>query len=127
VSSEEDLAAVRAEIDDRYGEPPAQVANLFEVAAFRTRARRAGLGEVAVAGNFIRFAPVELRESQQLRLNRLHPGSIVKPAVRTILVPKPSTARVGGQALRDVELLSWCRELVDAVLDLGPDLGKEAR
>jgi transcription-repair coupling factor (superfamily II helicase) len=59
---------------------------------------------------------VELRESQQLRLARLYPGSLVKPAVRSILVPKPSTARVGGQPLRDLEMLTWCRELVDAVL-----------
>ncbi|MGH8893751.1 MAG: transcription-repair coupling factor [Actinomycetes bacterium] len=116
VSSEDDLEAVRAELDDRYGGPPAPVTNLFEVARFRTLARRAGLGEVALAGNSVRFGPVELRESQQLRLKRLYPGAIVKPAVRTILVPKPSTARVGGQPLRDVELLHWCRDLVTAVL-----------
>jgi transcription-repair coupling factor (superfamily II helicase) len=116
VSSEEDLEAVRAELEDRYGEPPTQVVNLFEVARFRTLARRAGLGEVALAGNSIRFAPVTLRESQQLRLQRLYPGALVKAAVRTILVPKPTTARVGGRPLRDVELLHWCRDLVEATL-----------
>ena len=52
----------------------------------------------------------------QLRLQRLYPGTLVKHAVRTILVPKPMTARVGGQPLRDVELLHWCRDLVLAVL-----------
>ena len=92
------------------------VSNLIEVARFRVHARRAGLAEIALGGNHVRFAPVELRESQQLRLTRLYPGSLVKPAVRSILVPKPSTARVGGQPLRDLDMLSWCRELVDAVL-----------
>jgi transcription-repair coupling factor (superfamily II helicase) len=116
VSSEEDLEAVRAELDDRYGEPPTPVTNLFEVARFRILARRAGLSEVALAGNSIRFAPVELPESAQLRLQRLYPGTLVKHAVRTILVPKPMTARVGGQPLHDVELLHWCRDLVLAVL-----------
>jgi transcription-repair coupling factor (superfamily II helicase) len=116
VSSEEDLEAVRAELDDRYGEPPTPVTNLFEVARFRILARRAGLTEVALAGNSIRFAPVELPESAQLRLQRLYPGTLVKHAVRTILVPKPMTARVGGQPLHDVELLHWCRDLVLAVL-----------
>jgi transcription-repair coupling factor (superfamily II helicase) len=116
VSSEEDLEAVRAELDDRYGEPPTPVTNLFEVARFRVLARRAGLTEVALAGNSIRFAPVELPESAQLRLQRLYPGTLVKHAVRTILVPKPMTARVGGQPLHDVELLHWCRDLVLAVL-----------
>ena len=79
-------------------------------------ARGAGLTEVSLAGNTIRFAPVELPESAQLRLQRLYPGTLVKHAVRTILVPKPMTARVGGQPLRDVELLHWCRDLVQAVL-----------
>jgi len=116
VTTEEELEAVRAELNDRYGEPPTPVANLFEVARFRTLARRAGLGEVALAGNGVRFGPVELRESQQLRLKRLYPGSLVKSAVRTILVPKPTTARVGGRPLRDVEVLHWCRDLVHAVL-----------
>ena len=116
VSAEDELDAVRAELQDRYGEPPEPVANLFEVARFRTLARRAGLGEVALAGNRVRFSPAELRESQQLRLERLYPGSIVKPAVRTILVPRPSTARVAGRPLSDVELLHWCRDLVEAVL-----------
>ena len=116
VDSDETLEAVRAELQDRYGEPPTAVTNLFEVARFRAHARRAGLAEVAQGGNHVRFAPVELAESQQLRLARLYPGSLVKPAVRSILVPRPSTARVGGQPLRDLEMLTWCRELVDAVL-----------
>ena len=42
-----------------------------------------------------------------MRLTRLYPGSLVKPAVRTILVPKPMTAHVGGRPLRDRELLQW--------------------
>jgi transcription-repair coupling factor (superfamily II helicase) len=122
VGSDEELEAVRAELQDRYGEPPPPVVNLFEVARFRTLARKAGLGEVSLAGNGVRFGPVELRESQQLRLQRLYPGSLVKSAVRTILVPKPSTARVGGRTLRDVEILHWCRDLVQALLlDAAPE------
>ena len=31
-------------------------------------ARRAGVTEISTQGNFVRFAPMELRESQQLRL-----------------------------------------------------------
>ncbi|MGZ4597314.1 MAG: transcription-repair coupling factor, partial [Actinomycetes bacterium] len=116
VADEDQLAAVVAELDDRYGELPEPVTNLVEVARFRLHARTAGLSDVALAGRNVRFGPVELRESQQMRLQRLYPGSLVKPAVRTILVPTPATAPVGGQPLRDVELLRWCRDLVDAVL-----------
>jgi transcription-repair coupling factor (superfamily II helicase) len=116
VDTDEQLEAVRAELDDRYGELPQPVLNLLEVARFRVVARRAGLTEVAIGGNQVRLAPVELRESQELRLKRLHPGSLVKAGVRTILVPRPTTARVGGIPLRDLELLRWCHDLIDAVL-----------
>jgi transcription-repair coupling factor (superfamily II helicase) len=59
---------------------------------------------------------MELPESATLRLARLYPGTIVKPAVRTILVPRPSSARVGGEPLRDAEIVAWVTELVEAVL-----------
>ena len=113
---DEAVAAVRAELLDRYGPLPEPVENLLAVAAFRAEARRYGLTEVAAAGNYIRFAPLDLRESQGLRLSRLYPRSVVKPAVRTVLVPKPTTARAGGSPLRDTELLEWCRQLLGQVV-----------
>jgi transcription-repair coupling factor (superfamily II helicase) len=114
--STEAVDGVRSELVDRYGEPPAPVDNLLEVARLRVHARRAGVTEITSQGAQVRLAPVELRESQQLRLTRLYPGAVVRPAVRTILVPAPKTARVGGRPLRDGEVLRWARDLVDAVL-----------
>ena len=67
-------------------------------------------------GQGVRFHPVELAESAQMRLTRLYPRTIVKPAVRTIVVPRPATAPLGGQPLRDTELLSWAADLITAVL-----------
>jgi transcription-repair coupling factor (superfamily II helicase) len=103
------LDAVREELADRYGPLPAQVENLMAVAAFRNRARQHGITEVSIQGSAVRFAPLELRESQQLRLQRLYKGAIVKQAVRTVLVPKPD--------VRDTDLLAWCTDVLDAVLD----------
>jgi transcription-repair coupling factor (superfamily II helicase) len=93
------------------------VVSLLAVARLRARAGQAGLSDITVAGNFVRFAPVDLAESAQLRLQRLYPKSVVKPAVHTALVPRPRTARVGGQPLRDEALLAWCREVIDSALD----------
>jgi transcription-repair coupling factor (superfamily II helicase) len=110
------LGEVRAELVDRYGALPEPVENLFAVATFRVLARAHGLTDVGVQGQHVRFTPLELRESQQLRLTRLYPGTLVKAATKTVLVPRPKTARLGGQPLRDVALLDWARELLQAVL-----------
>jgi transcription-repair coupling factor (superfamily II helicase) len=110
------IEAVRAELVDRYGPIPPAVENLLAVAAFRVHAKGFGISEVTLQGNAVRFAPVALRESQVLRLQRLFPGTIVKQTVDTILVPRPKTARIGGTPLRDTDLLAWARDLLDAVL-----------
>ncbi|HEU5033307.1 MAG TPA: transcription-repair coupling factor [Mycobacteriales bacterium] len=115
-TSDDELAAVREELRDRYGAPPEPVENLLAVAAFRNYVRRYGLADVGAQGKYIRFAPLELRESQTLRLQRLHPGSVVKNATHVVLVPAPVTQRVGGVAVRDRALLDWARELLDTVV-----------
>jgi transcription-repair coupling factor (superfamily II helicase) len=117
VRSDGDVDEVHAEMVDRYGEPPEPVAALLEVARLRARVRAAGLTDVTAAGTHVRFAPVELAESASLRLRRLYPGTVVKAPVRTILVPRPRTSAVGGVPLRDEELVAWCREVLDSVLD----------
>ncbi|MEU8198014.1 transcription-repair coupling factor [Microbispora amethystogenes] len=115
IGSEDDIAAVRDELTDRYGRPPQEVDNLLEVARFRINARRAGLTDVTLQGQQIRFAPVELRDSQQVRLQRLYPRSLWKQATGTLLVPVPKTKPIGGQPLRDLDLLKWCGDLVEAL------------
>jgi len=114
--TDDDLAAVREELRDRYGEPPPEVDNLLAVAAFRVHARRFGLTDVATQGKYVRFVSLDLRESQALRLQRLYPGSVVKAPTSTVLVPIPTTSRIGGQPLRDQALLDWCRTLLDTVV-----------
>ncbi|MHB8185613.1 MAG: transcription-repair coupling factor [Dermatophilaceae bacterium] len=110
------LEEIEAELRDRYGAPPEPVRNLLEVARLRTVARKAAVGNISVQGTFVRFGPLQLPESQQLRLQRLYPGTLVKEAVRTILVPRPMTARVAGQPLRDTAVLRWAMDLIHAVL-----------
>ncbi len=116
---------IAEELRDRYGAAPEPVENLLEVARLRTVARAAGIGDIALQGTTVRFGPVELRDSQQLRLHRLYPGSRVKDALHTVLVPRPMTARVGGQPLRDQDVLRWATGLVRAVFH--DDLAEAAR
>ncbi len=97
IGGEEDITAVRDELTDRYGRPPQEVDNLLEVARFRLRARKAGLTDVQLMGANVKFAPVALRDSQQVRLQRLYPKALLKQAAETLLVPVPKTKPIGGQ------------------------------
>jgi transcription-repair coupling factor (superfamily II helicase) len=117
IDSETDIGTVLDELTDRYGAPPEPVLNLLEVARLRVAARRAGLTDITLQGNHVRFAPVELPDSKQVRVQRLYPKTILKPTVRTMLIPVPKTAAIGGQPLRDTVLLAWCGEVIRSVLD----------
>ncbi|TIC82006.1 transcription-repair coupling factor [Nocardioides sp. GY 10127] len=117
VRSDADVDAINEELVDRYGEPPVEVVSLLLVARFRARARQAGIREVTVAGKNVRFAPVSLPESRQVRLARMYPKSLVKHATDTILVPRPQTAVIGGRPLDGIALLEWARGVIDAVID----------
>ncbi|PRY58116.1 transcription-repair coupling factor [Knoellia remsis] len=116
VADEGQLAEIEAELTDRYGAPPEPVRNLIEVARLRTVARAAGIRDISVQGTNVRFGPVELRESQELRLKRLHPGAIIKDALGVMLVPRPMTARVGGQPLRNRDVLEWAGSVIRSVV-----------
>ncbi|GAB7007089.1 transcription-repair coupling factor [Nocardioides sp. AN3] len=117
VRSDEDVDAIAEELDDRYGEPPQEVASLLLVARFRARARKAGVGEVTIAGKNVRFAPVVLPESRQVRLQRLYPKSLVKGQVDTILVPRPISSGFPAKPLDGIALLQWARGVIDSVID----------
>ncbi|MGH3119587.1 MAG: transcription-repair coupling factor [Streptosporangiaceae bacterium] len=126
IDSPEDAAEVRDELADRYGPPPEPVANLLDVARLRARARRAGLTDIVQQGTFIRFSPAELPDSRQVRVQRLYPKTVLKPAVRSMLVPVPRAgsgrrpgqpAPPGTPLLRDTELLTWCGQLLEAIFE----------
>ncbi|MEU6073123.1 transcription-repair coupling factor [Micromonospora sp. NPDC047074] len=121
------LGEVVAEMTDRYGEPPAPVQNLVAVARFRLLARRYGLTDVSMQGKHIRFGPLPLPDSKQLRLKRYHPDSVYKSALDQVSVPRPSTRRVGGEPLRDQALLEWCAQLLKDVLGEPAVAGASAR
>jgi transcription-repair coupling factor (superfamily II helicase) len=134
IDSQADINAVRDELADRYGPVPDQVECLLTVARLRSSARRLGLTDITQQGGNIRFSPVELPDSRQVRVQRLYPRTLLKPAVRTMLVPVPKaapgtrpgsgstragtgqTVSLGAPPLRGAELLAWCEELIEAVL-----------
>jgi transcription-repair coupling factor (superfamily II helicase) len=134
------LAEATAEMRDRYGELPDAVANLVAVARFRLLARAHGLTDVSLQGRHIRFGPLELPDSKQMRLKRLYPDAVYKQATDQVSVPRPqaspsgvalrtqragtralaSSAGVAGEPMRDTALLDWCADLLTSVLGVPP-------
>ncbi|MGV1006170.1 MAG: transcription-repair coupling factor [Candidatus Nanopelagicales bacterium] len=110
------IVAVGEELTDRYSTMPEPVLRLLDVARLRVLARTAGVSEIVLAGNYVRFGGVDLPESRRLRLLRLFPGTQIKPVTRTILVPRPKPKTVGGAPIIDAPLVAWCRSVIQAVI-----------
>ena len=64
-------------------------------------ARAHGIQEIVPQGKVVRFSPVHLPESRQVRLQRLYPGATLKTAQDQMLVPKP-----------DGDYLAWATTLL---------------
>jgi transcription-repair coupling factor (superfamily II helicase) len=81
---------VRAELVDRFGPLPPPVERLLTLAALRAALRRWRIEEVVVTPRGeLRVAPVQLRDSQLVRLQRLFPSARVKSAQQAVLLPLP--------------------------------------
>ena len=116
--TDEQIHEVVAELSDRYGSMPAPVERLVDVARLRILMRKANVTEVIGAGKTVRLSPVELPESKSLRLARMYPGTIIKAASRTIIVPLPQQKALGvkSESPNSNELLAWVSELISTVI-----------
>jgi transcription-repair coupling factor (superfamily II helicase) len=125
-TTDDAVDAVRAELIDRFGPLPGPVENLLAVARFKVLCRRFGVTEVSLQGSSVRFSPIDLPESAQIRLRRRYDKSHYKQAAGTVAVPRPTgvvkpdgtfaVASFGGEPLRDVALLTWCGEVLQQVV-----------
>ena len=120
VKSAEDVGSIESELIDRFGPLPQEAQALLGVASLRAQAKVLKLTEVIVQGKFLRFSPLVLSESKQLRLARMYPGSIYKSTTNTALVALPKAAVWNPSAntpeIVDTSLLAW---VVEALNQLG--------
>ncbi len=114
--SGEQVDDVLEELADRYGPVPEATARLAALARLRALAAQLGVREIVAQGKSVRFAPVDLPESARMKVTRLYPGTVLKPATRTIVVPAPGTNRMGGAALSGEEVVRWAEVLLRAVV-----------
>jgi transcription-repair coupling factor (superfamily II helicase) len=113
----DEVDQVVEELIDRYGALPKPVAALISIAQLRVLLQSAGITEVIAAGKSVKLSPVELPESRVMRLNRLYPGSSIKPASRTIVVPRTRDEMLGTTQDNSADdLVGWVTALVTSVV-----------
>ena len=84
---------VIAEWEDRYGTLPPEAEELIAVARLRVEAIRIGLDEIVQARGEVRMGPVDLRPSQEVRLERIRRGAVLRGSTLFITAPKRYVAR----------------------------------
>ncbi len=84
---------VLAEWADRYGEPPPEADALIRMARLRVEAVRVGLTEILKLRHEVRMGPVELTDSQEVRLQRLTKRrAVIKRREGLLFIPAPPRA-----------------------------------
>ena len=122
VTSPEEAEDIGAEWVDRFGPMPAPAVALLEVARLRAECARTGVREVTVTpprpgaatpGRAIaRLAPLDVKASARVRLQRLYPGSVYKEDLRQVVAPLDRKAEPAAAL---VELLRALVPAEDAV------------
>ncbi|MEO6957404.1 MAG: transcription-repair coupling factor [Antricoccus sp.] len=114
VRTDELAAVVREELIDRYGPIPIEVENLLSVAKLRTAAKNVGVTEISTQGKQIRFSPMVLSDSIQMRLDRVYKGAHYKPALSLVSIPRPTDgAGVASPPLRNQAIINWAARVLD--------------
>ena len=71
---------------------------------------------IRVSESTLRLSPLQLADSQQLRLKRLYPGAHYRATTSTVQVPIPRAGSgVGAPRIRDLELVAVVAGLVLAL------------
>ncbi|MDE0168450.1 MAG: transcription-repair coupling factor [bacterium] len=82
---------VAAEWRDRYGPLYGEAERLIEIARLRVEAIRIGIEEIVNLRREVRLAPVDLAQSQEIRLQRLAPRAILRAAQGRLFLPVPAS------------------------------------
>lgn len=111
------VAAVVDELVDRYGPLPEPARRLVAVARLRLLCRHYGVTELStVSEATLRVSPLQLLDSQQVRLKRLYPSATYRATTSTVQVPIPRAGDgVAAPRIRDLELVQMVADLLVAL------------
>ena len=114
-----DIDAVVEELLDRYGPLPVEARRVVSVARLRLVAQKYRVREIVIAGSRLRVGPLDLLDSQQMRLKRMYPAAQYRATQKTVLLPLPKAAGAragaGGVKARDDEMLQYAADFLTAM------------
>ncbi|GLB64235.1 transcription-repair-coupling factor [Dietzia sp. NCCP-2495] len=114
-----DIDAVVEELLDRYGPLPVEARRVVSVARLRLVAQKYRVREIVLAGSRLRVGPLDLLDSQQMRLKRMYPSAQYRATQKTVLLPLPKAAGAragaGGEKARDDEMLQYAADFLTAM------------
>ena len=102
----EQLAAILAELEDRYGKAPQSVLNLIEITALRQQANRLGVKEFTMLGAQVKVTPIDLTPERQVSLSHELTGMRYLQGSHLVTIPAPRSA-ITGEPMRDQESIDF--------------------
>ena len=110
------LDGIAEELVDRFGQLPEPAQNLIEIARLRVLAKSKNLTEIVIQGKFLKIAPITLAESAQLRIARIYPGTLIKPATQSLLIARLQAPNwLENGSVGDTSVLKWVMEVLNNV------------
>jgi transcription-repair coupling factor (superfamily II helicase) len=95
-----EIEDVAAEWEDRFGPLPVPALELLNIARLRVEALRIGITEIVQNRREVRISPVSMKASQEVRLERIARGSLLRSDTLYLPNPDESPATVITQFLR---------------------------
>jgi transcription-repair coupling factor (superfamily II helicase) len=99
-TTEEAVDDVVVEWEDRFGSLPVEAEELISVARLRVEALRVGLDEIVQVRGEVRLSKVDLRPSQEVRLERIQRRGVIRGTTLFIPAPKKDVAKILLEFLR---------------------------
>ena len=101
-----DVEAIRAGWEDRFGPVPEPAEELLRIARLRAEGHRLGIREMGMTrGTSVRLAPVFLKASQEIRLQRLVKGAVYKEGAEELQLPVPKGVDAVSHVLATLDSL----------------------
>jgi transcription-repair coupling factor (superfamily II helicase) len=110
-ATQDQLIEIQAEIADRFGPLPTSVHNLIEVTQLRQMANRLGLLEVNLLGLMARIQPVDLTDSELVKLSHTYPTTKYLKSSHLLTMSIPKSQAEG--TIRDREVIDFVRKLLE--------------